>query len=551
MRRTWLASLIVITTITLNACSTSSSESADAAPSTDSLVHELLTHCTDLSVPKLGPGKLCLDKDFRWSTDDFSFANWGSSTMATGNVTAQTLVSLFGHDAVCVASEASSCILRPAAIQKLEEWNTALNGGRCEGLATLSTRLRLGMESLSAYQPNARNTAELSVDNPLLNESIVRWWATQFLEEVTHRAAEARERSPLQLVGDLFFSLGNDRGDTIGMYQGTSGHSVTPFAITLRGDDFIIHVYDNNHPGKRFEIFVNSKTNTWRYPNAFHGLDGSVITWKGGTGSLELTPMSSRKGPFRCPFCTTSLATAPNVVTIASRDVSEAGFVEVTTDAGTFLSSPTGITNTISGATYSIGKGSTGGLITVTIPHAITDFDIRLKRESKNLSAADVVVGLRRSDGATLQVTGDLARDVLDDAHQSSALLSVHKDRTLVHAPSSNSAQLSLAAGSRITRRTLNAGEIITVRSISGNSIEVALKGAKGATTPFAKIPLLQKSETIELTMSIDDRGHLTFLPSRLEPVRVVVPKVPNFTPGKPNQTTRTTVPSIEISEPD
>jgi hypothetical protein len=88
----------------------------------------------------------------------------------------------------------------------------------------------------------------------------------------------------------------------------------------------------------------------------------------------------------------------------------------------------------------------------------------------------------------------------------------------------------------------------MTVRSISGNSIEVSLKGANGGTTPFAKIPLLKNSTTIELTLSINDNGEVTFLPSRVEPVRIV----PSDSSSKARQTTTTTsVPSIEISEPD
>ena len=540
-----------MTAVSLGACGSSNSGATPHTVDNSAIVKELLTHCTNLPVPKLGEGTLCVDRDFRWSTDDFSFANWGSSTSAESRVTAQTLVALFGHDAVCVASDDSDCILRPAAIQKLEEWNTALNGGRCEGLATLSTRLRLGLDSLATYQTGARNTADLTADNPVLNESIIHWWATQFLEEVFDRAASTRERSPLQLVGDLFVSLTNDLGDTIGMYQGTSGHSVTPFAITHRGHDFIIHVYDNNHPGKRFEIFVNEKTNTWRYPRAFRSVSGEAVTWTGGTGSLELTPMSARKGPFRCPFCTTSLAHSPNVITIASRDVSDAGYVEVTTEKGILRSSPSGISNSIDGATYSVGKGSTGGLITVSIPSSIDQFDVRVTRASKDVPAADVVVGLQRPDGASLQVTGDLAHDAVSDSHRSPALLTVNQDDTRVLAPKENIVRLSLAAGSHISRRTLNAGETMTVRAIAGTSIEVALKGANGGSTPFAKIPLRENNATIELTIAVNDKGLLAFTPSRVEPVHVSPVTSPNFTPGKARQTTTTTIPSIEISEPD
>lgn len=494
---------------------------------------------------------LCIDNGFRIKSDDFSFKNWGRSLSAEGNVTAQTLIDLFGHDSVCVAGPKDSCVLRPTAIQKLEEWNTALNGGRCEGLAALSTRFLLRMDTPSTFQPNATTVSALSQDNEKLNSSVVYWWATQFLNEVTDNAATSRGLSPLRLVDDLIQGIAHSVGYTVGMYNGPLGHSVTPFAVTQRGDDFVIHVYDNNHPGKRFELFINSKTNKWRYPNAFSSVDGSSITWAGGTGTLELTAMSTRKGPFQCSFCNTSISRSPHVITLASRDVSASGFIDITTTDGVLRTSPTAVENSISGATISIGKGSGGGLITITLPSELQQFDVSLTRASQDVPAADVVLGLQRSDGASIQVTGNLAHEVLGSEDRSSSLISVTSDETAVRAPIENVARLSLSAGSRISRRVLNAGETLTVKPISNNSIEVSVKGANGARTPFASIPLVAQSSTTELTVSLDDNGKLTFLPSRVEPIRVSGVATHNFSPSKPNQTTTTTIPSIEISEPD
>lgn len=551
MRRPWLVLPLLLTVIGLDACSDTPSASPVKTPDASSIAKQILTHCTDLAAPELGEGTLCIDNGFRMKSDDFSFANWGLSTSADGNVTVQTLVDLYGHDAVCIPSDKSSCTLRPSAIQKLEELNTALNGGRCEGLATLSTRFTLGMDSPSDFQDGAANTASLQRENPQLNSAIVYWWATQFLKEVTDRAVASRTLSPLEIVDDLIQGLANSAGYTLGIYDGPSGHSVTPFAVTHRGDDLVVHVYDNNIPGQRREIFVNKKTNRWRYPNAFKNLDGSFAMWSGGKGSIELTAMSSRQGPFQCSFCNTSISNAPHVITIASRNASAAGYVQITTENGELRSSPTGIRNSIPGAIYSVGKGNTGGLITVTIPSDINDFDIRLQRASSAVPASDVMVGLRRPDGASLQVSGDLAHDVLDKTDQSTALLTVNEDATVVHAPIQNTARISLSAGSRLSRRTLNAGESMTVRPIAGNSIEVALKGANGGRTPFTKIALAKESPTTELTIAIDENGAVSLLPSQINPVRIAASFSPSFTPGKARQTTTTTVPSIEISEPD
>jgi hypothetical protein len=514
-------------------------------------VKQILSHCTDLAAPELGEGVLCIDNGFRIKSDDFSFKNWGRSLSADGNVTAQTLIDLFGHDSVCVAGPKDTCILRPAAIQKLEEWNTALNGGRCEGLAALSTRFLLRMDSPSTFQKNASSVSALSQDNAKLNSTVVYWWATQFLNEVTDHAATSRGLSPLRLVDDLIQGIAHSVGHTVGIYNGPSGHSLTPFAVTQRGDDFVIHVYDNNHPGERFELFVNSRTNQWRYPRAFRNVDGSFNTWSGGTGTLELTAMSTRKGPFQCSFCNSSLARSAHVITLASRDIRASGFIEVTTESGILRTSPTDIDNSIDGAMVSIGKGSGGGLVTISLPATVQKFDVRLVRASQDVPAADVVLGLRRSDGASIQVTGNLAHDVLSNKSRSTALISVTSDETSVRAPKENVARLSLSAGSRISRRVLNAGETLTVKPISQNSIEVSVKGANGSRTPFVPIDLTSQSTTTELNVSLDDTGKLTLLPSRVAPIRVSAATPRNFSPGKANQTTTTTVPTIEISEPD
>lgn len=551
MRRSRLAFIALTLVFAVSACSNTSTATSPTTPDTKALVKQILSHCTDLAAPELGDGVLCIDNGFRMKSDDFSFKNWGRSLSAEGNVTAQTLIDLFGHDSVCVAGPQDTCVLRPTAIQKLEEWNTALNGGRCEGLAALSTRFLLRMDSPSTFQTNASSVSALSQDNKKLNSSVVYWWATQFLNEVTDHAATSRGLSPLRLVDDLIQGIAHSVGYTVGIYNGSSGHSLTPFAVTQRGEDFVIHVYDNNLPGERFELLVNSRTNKWRYPNAFRDVDGSFITWSGGTGTLELTAMSTRKGPFQCSFCNTSLTNSPHVITLASRDNRAAGFLEITTNEGVLRTSPTGVENSIPGANVSIGKGSGGGLVTISLPTALKNFDVRLVRVSQAVPAADVVLGLHRSDGASIQVTGNLAHDVLSKRNRSTALISVTSDETAVRAPIENIARLSLSAGSQISRRVLNAGETLTVKPISADSIEVSVKGANGSQTPFVPISLAPQTDTTELTVSLDDTGQLTFLPSRIAPIQVNTQQPRNFIAGKTIPTTSTTIPSIEISEPD
>lgn len=546
---------LLIASVFLTACSTFSARSPTTNSTNESLVTQITSHCTDLDAPELGEGKMCVDNGFRIKADDFSFSNWGRSTEADANVTIQTLIDLFGHSAVCVDGPSSECTIRPTTTQKLEEWNNALAGGRCEGLATLSTRFLLKLDDPATFTPNATRVADLQRGNQLLDSSIVYWWATQFLTEVSDRAATSRTKSPLQLVDDLIQGLANKVGYTVGLYFGSSGHAVTPFAVTHRGENFIIHVYDNNFPGVRKEIVVNGTTNAWNYSAARAQPDGSSADWTGTTGTLELTPMSSRKGPFKCSFCSTSTTATDTVITIASRDPAAAGYTFITTRDGQRIdASPDGVVNTITGSTYDLSKGFGGGLVTIHIPNTITDFDVEVRRGSSVVPAADVVVAIQRPQAANIQVSGDLAHTVVGSSSKNATLIAARSDSTSVSAPSENSARLTIASGGQLSRTELPRGHTLLIHQIEDNAIEVAIKGENGSEISSASLNAFEDSPATEVTLAISELGAIVSTTSDVEPVPVRAPSTVNFTPGKkkPVAPTSTTDPSsIEIALPD
>jgi hypothetical protein len=546
---------LLIASVFFTACSTFSAKSPTTNSTNESLVNQITSHCTDLDAPELGEGKMCVDNGFRIKADDFSFSNWGRSTEADANVTIQTLIDLFGHSAVCVDGPSSECTIRPTTTQKLEEWNNALAGGRCEGLATLSTRFLLKLDDPATFTPNATRVADLQRGNQLLDSSIVYWWATQFLTEVSDRAATSRTKSPLQLVDDLIQGLANKVGYTVGLYFGSSGHAVTPFAVTHRGENFIIHVYDNNFPGVRKEIVVNGTTNAWSYSAARAQPDGSSADWTGTTGTLELTPMSSRKGPFKCSFCSTSTTATDTVITIASRDPAAAGYTFITTRDGQRIeASPDGVVNTITGSTYDLSKGFGGGLVTIHIPNTITDFDVEVRRGSSVVPAADVVVAIQRPQAANIQVSGDLAHTVVGSSSKNTTLIAVRSDSTSVSAPSENSARLTIASGGQLSRTELPRGHTLLIHQIEDNAIEVAIKGENGSEISSASLTAFEDSPATEVTLAISELGAIVATTSDVEPVPVRAPSTVNFTPGKkkPVAPTTTTDPSsIEIALPD
>ena len=544
---------VSISLIFLSACATFGADSPTNTSTTASLISQITSHCTDLDAPELGEGKMCIDNGFRIKADDFSFSNWGRSTEADANVTVQTLIDLFGHSAVCVDGPSSECVMRPSTVQKLEAWNNALAGGRCEGLATLSTRFLLKLDDPTTFVSTATRVADLQRGNLLLDSTIVYWWATQFLTEVSDRAATSRTKSPLQLVDDLIQGLANGVGYTVGLYFGSSGHSITPFAVTHRGDDFIIHVYDNNFPGVRKELVVNGNTNSWRYAAARAQPDGSTIDWTGTTGTLELTPMSSRKWPFECSFCSTSTSATDTVLTIASRDPAAAGYTFITTRDGQRIeATPDAVINTITGSTYDISKGLGGGLVTIHIPNTVTDFDVEVRRGSSVIPAADVVVAIQRPKMANIQVSGDLAHAVVGSSSKNTTLIAVRSDSTSISAPIENSARLSIAAGGQLSRTELPSGHTLLIHQIEDSAIEVAVKGENGSEISSTSLIASENSPATEVTLAINELGAIVATTSDVEPVPVHVPSVVNFTPGKkrPSTTTTTDPTSIEIALP-
>lgn len=515
------------------------------------MVRLIDSHCTNLPAPDLGGGTLCVDNGFRISNDDFAFDNWGRSTRADANVTVQTLVDLFGRSAVCAPGADSECILRPSTMQRLEEWNNFLAGGRCEGLATLSTRFFLGMEDPSTYRAGASRVAQLERGDRGLDEALAYWWATQFLPEVTDRAAASRTRTPLRLVDDIIVGLAAGTGVTLGLYDDGAGHAVTPFAVTRRDASYVVHIYDNNHPGERREVVVDSATDSWRYERALRGADGTWRDWSGGLGTMELTPMSARRGPFTCDFCATVPADDGTVISVASRDPSAPGWLRLSTASGVFDITPEGITNTIDGATWTIAKSASAANVTVRLPS--TRVDVSVRRAATTTPAGDVVVSVRRNGHPDIQVQGDIAVA----PGSTDPVLLVRSNESTVRAPTGSPVRVSIADTEGLTRTTVSADGELVVGAIDAQTIEVSLKGTQGAARTE-----LAASGSVTRTLALAG-DVITVDTARIAAVPVQPRRNPGFsrsprTTPSPTVATTTTVdddhgppPSIVVTLPD
>ncbi len=240
---------------------------------------------------------------FAPSTQGFKFQNYGNED-GIENLTPAEVKRMFGPEA-CADMEGETCLLTPAAKKWMEETNKGMDGGHCEGLATMA--LLFDLKKLVATDFGAPTAYELSIEgNKQLQHEIAYWFSTQFIAPMSE--AEIRDLTPNQVIDKLTeaFTSGAD-SYTLGIYMpdGSGGHATTPYAIVDHSDTetWIMH-YDNNFPGEARHIDVDRKANTWKYFTAADPKEpGSVYEGTAETHSMTLAPTSIRLGKLACPFC--------------------------------------------------------------------------------------------------------------------------------------------------------------------------------------------------------------------------------------------------------
>ena len=239
--------------------------------------------------------------EYAASEDTFSFANFGGGE-APADLTVNMTRRLYGDSQVCSDVTDGQCTPYPVILQLMSQANKSMRGGLCEGLAVLSLRLAGDVETLLSYQ-NADTVNSLIKEDPALLSEIAYWYVTQFASEVQETASAFLEKSPAELAQVLMYDFaeaekGNPHtGFTIGIYSEQGGHAVTPYRVEEMPSGYRIYIYDSNWPGEERWIDV-SKEGTWMYALAATNPTEQSEAWSGGTGTMELTPMRARSGPF-------------------------------------------------------------------------------------------------------------------------------------------------------------------------------------------------------------------------------------------------------------
>jgi hypothetical protein len=446
-------------------------------------------------------GEMCVHDGFEVLRDGFSFANWNDVEQPHSVVNTTLLVSMFGHSLVCRPSAVDVCTPTPRAQHVIREWNAALIGGRCEGMATLSERMFMSLSRPRDFDDVVIHPTDLRRGNKTLESEITYWWATQFVDEVVQIARESRSKRPSQLVAELIQGLRTTAGYTLGIYDKGMGHAVTPFAVSTTDDGWRIHIYDNNYPGVENHIDVLSSTERWVYSpvstqdtqqsNGFI----SIHQWSGSTGSIELTPMHARSGPFACGTCkdsgTSSEDNSGYVLSLIPLSRHAEIGVEITTPDGrvsTLHSEP--FEDDSLGITVTKSKDGTMAAVTqIRIPSSVEEFDVRVQASSLTAFPPPVLLSLSHPHVASVQINGFIAQR--DNAGSSLITVNTSEMNVRTDVP----VAVSVAATADLFDIDMEAGHTLTLSRPSHTNLVISDSDSLLFTKHLLGTPLRASSE--------------------------------------------------------
>ena len=280
----------------------------------------MLCLITILSLAQIVSAKdtLVADTGFRVGKDGFGFENYGSQVCSGGysmwgggdcyrveNLTSAEMVRMFGTQVCKSVAPDGTCTLTKVAEKWMNEINSVVANGHCEGMAVLSSLFYAGIEDPSDYGSSSVNKLSLK-NNRALQREIAYWFTTQWFMD-----GHLIENDPKTQVNYLIkhFKSEPNKPIPLGIYQRnlSGGHAVTAYAVIDRGNGiYLIMVYDNNYPNEERYITVDTNKNSWSYKTSTNPW-ASVgdYSGQGRTNPIQIGPVDPRLGQFKCDFCTT------------------------------------------------------------------------------------------------------------------------------------------------------------------------------------------------------------------------------------------------------
>jgi hypothetical protein len=269
--------------------------------------------CIILYADLLAQGKIVASIDFDPKVAGFSFPNY--KTVKNGDIGTEDLIRMFGVKATCKSgNNAKNCVLKAAAQKWIEKMLEAMEIGHCEGIGTASLRFNSSLRFKNRWQPSqfqsgAKTPFGLQLV-PNLENYISYYWITQTFDEVTLKTKETAKLGPAGIAVKLISVMNNPK-DTflLGIKKYDKGrifdgHAVVPFAVEDLGNQYKIHVYDNNFPGETRFLFINKTgTQQWSYNSTKNPNAKPDYVGDNSTKTLDLTATSWREGKcFDSPF---------------------------------------------------------------------------------------------------------------------------------------------------------------------------------------------------------------------------------------------------------
>ncbi len=281
-----------------------------------------------------GPqGTVIADSGFRPYPHGFPLPNWGSSEdfmvnsltwgtpdrltlerfekgdyPAIPGLNALALRRTLGNgvcrDPKSIDPKTGSCDLILGADLLAQMVQTGGLGGHCFGFAAAAAALYNGQ--IDANQVGASGLG-INAANPMDNraiQTISRLFGTQFLNADIFTLMNVGQ-SPSEVIQTLVRDFPQGQVPyVLTMIGGGSGHAITPYAVTDRGDGvYDIAVYDNNFPFQAHAVTVDTKDDSFLYTSATDP-NAPGYTWSTASDSvIALVPMEDILAQQPCPVC--------------------------------------------------------------------------------------------------------------------------------------------------------------------------------------------------------------------------------------------------------
>ena len=428
------------------------------------------------------------DQAFRSANDGFSFANYAGEPISD-RIDATTMAALFGSSAVCVDPNSGSCVILPGAQAVADQLNAAMASGRCEGLSVLSQRF---YDSLEGRPIGA--TATIQLPQSAVAKQIGYWWATQVAPAVAENSQKYRQLTPSALVSQLVTGLKNKAGYTMGMYSTTGGHSVTPIAVTKDGVFRNIYVYDNNYPNEIRKVVINTTNESWTYKGAGVNPAAADPAWVGaGAGTLDLTEMSVRRGPFNVSLGGTRGIKGSTYSVIATQKGNS------TVPSGVKISSQFGSVDTRDPKSVALSKfavhnfvGGAGQGAVAFVPMTYADARTLRLTAVGDRTKGPFTISVNRTGVAGLVYTSTTNFDISVRSNGSSTTM------TGQMLTSDGSAQVLIANGQRSVTISLSAGQEIQITTTFTDD-DASTKGVRRIENPLPVYSVLNAAGVIIL----------------------------------------------------